>query len=68
MEYRTRASWQRRPEHCEGQVGRKEGEGSGLAEAVGAKEAVRSPIIERCEQSADELEMMAMDDGTVSSG
>lgn len=62
------ASWQRRPEHFEGQVGLKEGEGRGRAEAVGAKEVVRSQNTERCEQSADELEMMAMDEGTMGSG
>lgn len=39
-----------------------------LAHSVGTEEVVRNPILERCEQSADELEMMVMDDGTVSSG
>lgn len=65
---RARASWQRRPERFEEQVGLKEGEGRGLADGAGAEEVVRNPIIARCEQFADELEMMVMDDGTVSSG
>lgn len=65
---RAWASWQRRPGCFEGQVGLKEGEGRGLAEAVGAKEAVRRQIRERWEQFADELEMMAMDDDIVSGG